>query len=204
MNGNVEEWTWDWYGNVSFGYAGLATRGPDGCGVGFRNASFAVEVGTTVRSFAGRRIAPTTLPATADRGLGLRLVRTIFGHCSPNPCPTQSTCNPTDGTCDCENEYMTEDCSACEEGYTGFPDCTLAFSEGYCETSQCWPVPSTGQTACYKQLHIHCLSWRGWFGNLWHHGLLWSRHAQYPDNERTFTCYNAAGVETPLRELEHC
>ena len=50
--------------------------------------------------------------------------------CSPsgcanvmNTCHNQGTCNLGDGVCSCNNPFMTADCSACQNGYVGYPDC---------------------------------------------------------------------------------
>ncbi len=127
--------------------------------------------------------------------------------CEPDPCNGHGTCNSTDGSCTCDNAFMTADCSACLEWYAGYPDCQWdgTFPEGYCNFNQCWPVPPTGQDVCYN--------WADpWEESTCPGGVPAScgdnpatagcgQDAQYADNARSFTCYNAAGSETPCGDL---
>ncbi len=109
-----------------------------------------------------------------------------------------------DGTCECDNANMNEDCSACAEEYWNYPTCILegTFPEGYCETSQCWPVPPTNQPACYHEsASIECPTGVPAACSQSTPENFCGQDIQYQDNARFFTCYNAAGVETPCESL---
>ncbi len=79
------------------------------------------------------------------------------------------------------------------------------FPEGYCDFNQCWSVPPTSQDACYNWVDP-------WEELTCPGGIPAScgdnpatagcgQDAQYADNARSFTCYNAAGTETPCANL---
>ncbi len=42
-----------------------------------------------------------------------------------NTCSDHGTCNPGDGSCDCNGGYDGADCDMCADGFGGYPDCTL-------------------------------------------------------------------------------
>ena len=52
-------------------------------------------------------------------------------YCLGNTCSDHGTCNQEDGSCNCDNEYMTEDCSACQEGYWNYPNCLPESTPGF-------------------------------------------------------------------------
>ena len=135
----------------------------------------------------------------------------IDDPCDPDPniCNGYGRCDNSTGvaTCDCNTGYDGANCDQCDDFFTGYPDCSWdgTFPDGYCNTNICWPVPPTNQTACY--------TWEDpWEETTCVGGTPAScgdnpaitgcgQDAQYTDNTRTFTCFNAAGVETPCANL---
>ena len=71
------------------------------------------------------------------------------------------------------------------------------FPQGYCQTSQCFPVPPTNQTTCYNNsASIACPDTAG--SATCAATAFCGQNAQYPNNTRTYTCYNAGGtVQNP-------
>ena len=134
----------------------------------------------------------------------------IDDPCIPAPCNGHGVCDNATGValCTCDNEYMMEDCGECFPYFTGYPDCVWdgTFPESYCDFNSCWPVPPTGQTVCHTWIYpweeltcpggspASCGDSPATVGC--------GQDAQYADNARTFTCYNAAGVETPCGDLQ--
>lgn len=131
-------------------------------------------------------------------------------NCNPDSCKGHGLCDSMDGSCTCDNEYMTLDCGACDTGYTGYPDCVSSgfpggFPKSYCEHRQCWLVPPTRQTACYR--------WDGSQGETDCAGGIpascgedpplsgCGQDAQYANHKTTITCYNAMGSAMPCDTL---
>ncbi len=49
----------------------------------------------------------------------------IDDPCDPDPCNEHGSCDNSSGeaVCTCDNDNMNEDCSACADGFIGYPDC---------------------------------------------------------------------------------
>ena len=94
--------------------------------------------------------------------------------CEPYPAGTQ---------CESDSDPMTVD--TCD----GAGECEPG--ESYCTTFSCWQVEPTGEDACYNDSsEIECTSFPcEEDGSPDYCG----QDAQYDDNERTFTCYDAFG-----------
>ena len=54
------------------------------------------------------------------------------GLCDPDQCNNHGICNPSDGSCDCSNPHMNDDCSRCIPGYMGYPNCDCAAVDRDC------------------------------------------------------------------------
>ncbi len=85
----------------------------------------------------------------------------------PDPCHSHGNIDPQDGSCICDSENMTEDCSACLddlEGFGDYPDC---------DTPLVWTDPDTGLMWMSKPhpetisrqnlpLYFHPFDWAGY------------------------------------------
>ena len=121
MSGNVCEWVWDWYQAEYQNDVGIDPVGPSS-----PNSYRVRRGGNLLEDARGCRSASrfSVAPGYRDSGIGFRLARSLHSDpCDPDPCNDHGTCNPTDGSCTCDNEFMTADCSDCREGYEGYPDC---------------------------------------------------------------------------------
>ncbi len=217
ISGNVWEWTWDKYCRDNTGYG----SDPDG---GNCESLFRVMRGGSWGNdafFCRSATRNKYLQDFRNASIGFRLARTLHPEsCIPGLCSNHGTCNDTNGyaLCDCNTGYDGADCSVCAPHYAGYPDCQWdgTFPEGYCDFNQCWPVPPTGQTACYNNSEsIECSTIGGseppdcdtayqsctGLPDSPSDACFCGQDAQYADNARTFTCYNAAGIETPCINL---
>ncbi len=217
MSGNVYEWVWDRYQSS---YETDVETDP----VGSSTGSYRVLRGGVWSYYAqGCRSAYRNYhsPSYRYNHIGLRLCRSRHPlSCTPDPCNGHGTCDDTNGyaLCDCHTGYDGADCSVCAPHYTGYPDCKWdgTFPEGYCDANQCWPVPPTGQTICYNnEVSIECSAIGGTeppdcdtayqsctgLPDSPSDECFCGQDAQYADNSRTYTCYNAAGAETPCANL---
>lgn len=111
--------------------------------------------------------------------------------CDPDPCYGHGTC--TGGICTCDAQYSGQNCDECEAGAFGeYPNCFLP-GEGYCDTNQCFLVPTSNQSLCYdNSSSMVCTAFPC---NANGSPDFCGQDAQYPDNIRTFTCYSEGGTQ---------
>ncbi len=74
----------------------------------------------------------------------------VDNPCDPDPCNGHGTCSPSDGSCSCANDHMTADCGACDEGYTGYPNCIYDYS------TLVWQNPPTEETMEWQDAIDYC------------------------------------------------
>jgi len=95
-------------------------------------------------------------------------------------------------------------CEACDPAYTNYPSCNQcvagAFGQypycflpasSYCLTSQCFAVPPTDQTSCFD--NSGSMACTNFPCNSDGTPDFCGQDAQYPDNPRTFACYDVSG-----------
>ncbi len=72
-------------------------------------------------------------------------------------CHGHGTCDPADGSCECDNEFMNSTCGACATGYTGYPDCV---------EDPCYPDPCNDHGVCTSEGEdIACTCAEGYGGD---------------------------------------
>ena len=217
MSGNVWEWVWDYYQEA---YETDVALDPTGPASGFlRDKRGGGYSWITENCRSGFRSLDS--PLKRDDSNGFRLVKTLRPlSCSPVPCNGNGSCDDASGFahCTCNLGYDGADCSLCKDHFAGYPDCTWdgTFPEGYCEYNVCWDVPPTNQTGCYNiGSSIDCSTIGGseppdcdtayasctGLPDTPSNECFCGQDAQYSDNARTFTCFNAGGVETPCVNL---
>ncbi len=75
--------------------------------------------------------------------------------CDPDPCNDHGTCSPSDGSCTCDNEHMTADCRDCEDGYTGYPNCSpLPWYDS--SSGLTWQNPPADSTMEWQEAIDYC------------------------------------------------
>lgn len=98
--------------------------------------------------------------------------------------------DPVQNCTTCLPQITGANCDSCVAGTFGtYPNCFLP-PTGFCLTNQCSSIPPSGQTKCYNDtVEISCPTAGESFCG---------QDAQYLDNSRTYTCYNANGtVQNP-------
>jgi len=147
MAGNAFEWVNDWY-NGSY-YSTSPSDNPQGPpesahGKGLRGGNS----GNFGNDHSGLRTALrfSWSPDAALWSSGFRCARDICADsqaclgteiCPLHACHEQGVCEPSTGFCACDSEHMNDDCSQCEDGYAGYPDCVVP---------SVWMDPASGLT----------------------------------------------------------
>lgn len=113
---------------------------------------------------------------------------------APETCGLNGTCDGQ-GACQHYGEQTT-----CDDGDPMTLDdrCSGAGAcagVDYCLENDCWKVPPTGQTQCYNLEYDDTVSCTPFPCNEDGSPQFCGQDAQYPDNERTFTCYSADGTQ---------
>ncbi len=149
MAGNAYEWVYDYHlaapeTDVSTDPIGASSSAYRS----FRGGSFS-DNSTLLRSGFRNLL----LPANCNRDIGFRLVRTLFPTtCEANTCNSNGTCDDTSGyaICTCNAGFTGQDCSACAEGYEGYPDCQLVYTPGFVsiDAGTFWMGSPDGEDPC--------------------------------------------------------
>ncbi len=73
-----------------------------------------------------------------------------------NTCSDHGSCDPADGSCECNPGYDGADCGTCAEGFLGYPDCYRPSTWIDPVTGYEWQVSPTGETLSQGNAAIHC------------------------------------------------
>jgi|GEM_PF-6606578 len=106
-------------------------------------------------------------------------------------CNGHGDCNSFDDICTCYDSYGGDYCDECSAGnYGTYPAC---LPDDFCEENMCFPIPPTDRDSCCDDdSYISCPGTAG--SSSCGTTPFCGQDAQYPDNNRTYTCYNADGT----------